>query len=307
MSAELATPTSPAAEWSIARLLAWTTEYLTRQGIDDARLSTEVLLAHALGCRRIELYTRGDVVPPPEPLNRFRDWVRRAAAREPIAYLVGEKEFFSLPFAVTRDVLIPRPETELLVECVLDHCRSAGLASPTLLDLGTGSGCLAIAVLVHLKHARAIASDRSPAALLVARQNAERHGVAERLTLLEADGLTLPEGVIPPAGVDVLMSNPPYIAASAVAGLDPEVRDYEPRAALTDEADGLSFYRMIATAGARCLAAGGVVVVEVADGQAAAVHAILEGTGGAGEFVHRRTIRDRTVGSERVLMFGARG
>lgn len=307
MSAEPATPTSPAAEWSIARLLGWTTDFLTRQGVEDPRLSTEVLLAHALRCRRIELYTRGHAVPPPEPLNRFREWVRRAAAREPIAYLVGEKEFFSLPFAVTRDVLIPRAETESLVECVLDHCRSAGLASPTLLDLGTGSGCLAIAVLVHLKEARAIASDRSPAALLVAGKNAERHGVAERLTLLEADGLTLPDGVIPPAGVDVLMSNPPYIAASALAGLDPEVREYEPRTALTDEADGLSFYRMIATAGARHLAAGGVVVVEIADGQAAAVRGILEGSNGAGGFVHRRTIRDRTVGTERVLLFGARG
>src|SRR3990172_8828927 len=151
--------------WSIGRLLSWTSDYFGRLQVVDARLASEVLLAHAAQCRRIDLYARFDSILEPERVECFRGWVRRASAHEPIAYLVGQKEFFSLSFKVTPDVLIPRAETETLVECVLDHCDKAGLAQPRLLDLGTGSGCLAIAALTHLPEATAVATDVSPAAL----------------------------------------------------------------------------------------------------------------------------------------------
>ncbi len=288
------------ASWTIGRLLSWTSEYFARCQIADPRLASEVLLAHAARCRRIDLYARFESILEPDNVDCFRGWVSRAAEHEPIAYLVGEKEFFSLPFRVTPDVLIPRPETETLVECVLDHCAKAELAHPRLLDCGTGSGCLAIAALVHLPGATAVATDVSTAALAVAKTNAERHGVADRVALVEADGIVLPEQVIPQDGFDVLMCNPPYVPASGMAGLEPTVRDYEPALALTDGGDGLSFYRMIAADTPLLLAPDAWVFVEVGDG---AAQAVLEIMTAAGNFEHRQTRRDRVVGKERVLAF----
>ncbi len=288
------------AEWTIGRLLNWTSEFLASHGVDEARLAGEVLLAHAANCRRIDLYARFDRPLDGEQLDRFREWVRRAAAREPIAYLVEEKEFFSLAFRVTPDVLVPRPETELLVECALDHCAKTGLTEPKLLDLGTGSGCIAVSVLTQLAGATAVATDVSPAALDVARFNVDRHGVADRLLLVEADRLALPDGVVPEGGFDMLLSNPPYINPDTMDGLDSTVRDFEPRIALTDGEDGLSFYRSIAADAPRLLAPGGVAMVEVADCQAAAAVEVVEATG---RFAHKETRADRVVGQERLLVF----
>ncbi len=295
------TAPTPASEtvWTVARLLAWTTEHLTRRGVGEARLASEVLLAHAAGCRRIDLYARFNDTIPPEKTAVFRELIRRAAEHEPIAYLVGEREFFSLPLAVGRGVLIPRPETETLVECVLDHLRAAGRAGARLLDLGTGSGCIAVALLKQLPEALATATDVSAAALATTEANARRHGVADRLTPLEASGLTLPAGTAPEGGFDVVVSNPPYIAESAMAGLAPTVRDHEPREALTDGADGLSFYRLLAEGAEAVLAEGGVVAVEIGADQAPAVRAIFESTGWT--LVSSR--RDRVTGRERVMMW----
>lgn len=287
-------------DWTIGRLLNWTSDYLTRHGVEDARLASEVLLAHATGCRRIDLYTWFERTVAGGQLDRFRDWVRRAAAGEPIAYIVEEKEFFSLAFRVTPDVLIPRPETEVLVECVLDHCARAGLSQPQFLDIGTGSGCIVVAVLTQLESARAVATDVSPAALTIAKLNAERHRVSDRLALVEADRLALPGEVVPESGFDVLMSNPPYVGVDGMDSLDTMVRKYEPAVALTNGGDGLSFYRSIAESGASLLAAGGVVIVEVANGQAASASEVLEKTG---KFVHRETRTDRVVGQDRVVVF----
>jgi len=262
-----------------------------------------VLLAHAAQCRRIDLYTRFDSILEPERVECFRGWVRRASAHEPIAYLVGQKEFFSLSFKVTPDVLIPRAETETLVECVIDHCGKAGLTHPRLLDLGTGTGCLAIAALVHLPAATAVATDVSAAALEVARFNAARHGVSDRLIFVEADRLALPAEVVPQDGFDILMCNPPYIPASAIAGLDAAVRDYEPSLALTDGADGVSFYRTIAADSAELLAPDAMIFVEIGDG---AAQAVVEVMTAAGNFEHRQTRKDRIVGHERVLALSRR-
>ena len=288
-----------AAPWTLGRLLSWTADFLGRQGVDDPRLSAEVLLAHAANCRRIDLYARFEKVLDADSLTRFRDSVKRAGNHEPIAYLVGEKEFFSLRFHVTPDVLIPRAETEELVACVIDLCSQAGWESPRLWDLGTGSGCIAVAVLSQLRTATCLATDASPAALEVARRNAEQHKVSDRLTIQEAHQLALPEQLNPECGFHVLMCNPPYIPAAQIATLDRAVRDFEPRSALTDEADGLSFYRVIADESSRFLADAGFVAVEIGDGMAATVTQITMSKG----FSHVQTRKDRTVGKERVLVF----
>jgi len=298
--------TEPAADptaWTIGRLLSWTADYLGRQGVAEARLATEVLLAHAASCARIELYTRFEEVPDAEVVTKFRASVKRAAAHEPIAYLVGRKEFFSLSFTVTPDVLIPRPETETLVECVIDHCRAAGKEEPQLLDLGTGSGCIAIAVLSQLPRARAVATDVSEAALAIARANAQRHGVADRVTFVCADRLDLPTELIADGGFDVVMSNPPYVAADSMSGLDANVRDYEPHVALTDGADGLSLYRDVAGGGSRMIQPDGIVVFEIAAGQGDEVRGIFESAG----WRHRATKKDRVEGHDRVLVFAQNG
>ncbi len=288
-----------AAPWTLGRLLSWTADFLGRQGVDDPRLAAEVLLAHAANCRRIDLYARFERVLDAESLTRFRESVKRAGNHEPIAYLVGEKEFFSLRFHVTPDVLIPRAETEELVACVIDLCSQAGWESPRLWDLGTGSGCIAIAVLSQLANATCLATDASPAALEITRRNADRHKVADRMAVEEANGLSLPEALKPEGGFHVLMCNPPYIPAAQIATLDRAVRDFEPRGALTDEADGLSFYRAIADESSRFLADAGYVAVEIGDGTAAAVTQIMTSKG----FGHVQTRKDRTVGKERVLVF----
>lgn len=292
-----------ATPWTIGRLLSWTAEFLGRQGVDDPRLSAEVLLAHAAKCRRIDLYARFDRELEPDALAQFRDLVKRAGTHEPIAHLVGEKEFFSLRLDVSPDVLIPRTETEELVEAALDLCRQLAWESPRLWDLGTGSGCLAVAILKNLTGATCLATDVSAPALEIAKTNAVRHNVAGRATFVQAGGLHLSGEVVPEGGFHLILSNPPYIPAARIATLDRAVRDFEPRLALTDEADGLSFYRMIADESSRFLADDGHIVVEVGDGAAAAVTQLMTGRG----WVHVRTRRDRTVGQERVLVFRKQG
>lgn len=293
-------PTTNDAPWTIARLLTWTTEFLTRQGVDDPRLASEVLLANAAGWRRIDLYARFEKTLDPEPLAKFRAWVKRAADHEPIAYLVGQREFFSLPFSVSADVLIPRPESETLVEALVDQASKSGWAEPRILDVGTGSGCLIIAALVQLKTARGVGSDVSEAALSIARGNAERNRIADRVEFVLADRLALPAGFVPEGGFQAIVCNPPYIPQESVATLDRAVKDFEPGLALTDGGDGLSFYRNLAAEGSELLAPDGRVVVEVADGQATAVAQIMTAKG---VFALQRVRKDAVVGQERALVF----
>ena len=165
-------PDASETSWTNGRLLTWTTEYLTRHEVDEARLCAELLLAHAAGCRRIDLYARFGDVPASDVRDRFRELVRRAARHEPPAYLTGEKEFFSLAFEVGSGVLIPRPETETLVEAVVDHYGAKGLLNPRFLDVGTGSGCIAVAVLKQIPDASGWATDVCDVALRFARRNA---------------------------------------------------------------------------------------------------------------------------------------
>ena len=227
--------------WTVARLLGWTQQFLQRSGIESPRLCAEILLAHAMQCERLRLYTRFEEVPGGDVRERFRELVQKAAGGHPIAYLTGTKEFFSLAFEVSPDVLIPRPETEILVERAISLLRKTPEPAPTILDLGTGSGCIAISLAKHLPHARLAASDNSEAARAVARRNAERHGVAERIEFRCGD-LFAPwdDGPL----FDVVVCNPPYVA-TAGAPVDASVRDFEPHAALFAGPDGLDVIRRL--------------------------------------------------------------
>ena len=228
--------------WTVGRLLQWTADYLKEHGSDSPRLDAEVLLAEALGRQRIELYTAFDEVPGDGPRSAFRELVRRRAEGTPVAYLVGRREFYSLSFRVTPDVLIPRPETELLVVAALDLAKTKGEGSDSLnlkspisnqqifiADVGTGSGIIAVCLAKHLPHCRVTAIDVSRAALDVATGNAKQHGVADRIEFIESD---LFAAVPPERRFDFIVSNPPYVAEAEMQRLAPDVRKFEPRVAL---------------------------------------------------------------------------
>ncbi len=284
--------------WTIGRLLQWTTGWLTRHGIDQPRLAAELLIAHAFGCRKIELYTRFDVAASPDQLAALRALVQKAAEHAPVACLIGRKEFYSLEFEVTPDVLIPRPETETLVQKTIDLCRARPDTPARILDLGTGSGCIAISIARYVPTAAVTAADISAAAIDVARRNAERHGLAARIRFCMADWLDLAAEDVPPGGFDLIVSNPPYIAAAECDTLPRNVRDYEPRIALDGGADGLAFYRRLATGYEGRLRYGGEILVEVGAGQRDAVVGIFTAQG---RFVHAGTYRDPTDPHDRVI------
>ena len=222
--------------WTVGRLLQWTAQYLKERGSDSPRLDAEVLLAHARGCRRIELYTAYDQEPSEKERTAFRELVRRRAEGAPVAYLVGEREFYSLPFRVTADVLIPRPETELLVIRLLDLAGARKNGPLRICDVGTGSGVIAVCVAKHLPQAWVTALDISLKALDVARENAQRHGVAQRIAFVASDLFSaLPAGEL----FDFVVSNPPYVTTREMTELPPDVRNHEPRQALDAGETGL--------------------------------------------------------------------
>jgi len=287
------------AAWTVKRLLAWTTEHFVRHQLDEPRLAAEILLAQALNCDRIALYTRFDRQPDPDQLGRFRENVKKAAAHTPIAYLVGQKEFFSLIFTVSPAVLVPRPETELLVQQVIEMGRAAG-GPIDILDVGVGSGCIAVTVAKNLPACRVVATDISPEAINVARTNAERLGVVDRIRFVEADRLKVPDELRPEMGFDLIVSNPPYVGVGEMASLPANVRDHEPRAAVTDESDGLSFYRDFANGSSRLLKPGGVMLLEIADGQCDSVTRLFNESGA---FQPDGVWRDVGGGHPRVLRF----
>lgn len=263
--------TAPAA-WTIKALLSWTTDYLHKKGVEprEARLEAQVLLGHVLSCPRIELVARSDEEPTDDQKAGFKDLIRRRVDGWPVAYLVGRREFYLLTFEVSPAVLIPRPDTETLVLEALRLLK--GRPGPRVLDLGTGSGCIAVSLAYQCKGATVAAVDVSPDALEVARRNAARHGVADRVAFHRGD-LFAP--LAAGAAFDLIVSNPPYVTPAELAGLAPEVRDHEPRVALDGGPDGLAFYRRIAADAGRFLAPGGVVLVEVGWTQDAAVRALF--------------------------------
>jgi release factor glutamine methyltransferase len=278
---------TPDAPWTVRRVLDWTIGYLREQGSESPRLDAEVLLAHARGCKRIQLYTDYDSVLPDDVRARMRALVKRRAACEPVAYLVGHREFFSLEFEVNRDVLIPRPDTETLVVEALDRLK--GHERPRVLDLGTGSGCIAVAIAVNHRSAAVTAIDASDAALAVAAGNARRHAVADRIEFRQGD-LFAP--VMHDEPFDVIVSNPPYVPAAEIERLAPDVRDHEPRTALDGGVDGLDVVRRIIGEAAPHLVTGGWLLLECSPEQTTQVAELLTAAGFA-EVVVRQDLAGR--------------
>jgi release factor glutamine methyltransferase len=262
--------------WNILRVLTWIVERFAKADLRSARLDAEVLLAHALAIERIRLYMDHDKPLAAPELTRVRDSVRRRLAGEPVAYITGAREFWSLPFTVSRAVLVPRPETEILVELALELIRRRqwGPPSPIIVDVGTGSGAIAVACGRELPGATIVGVDRDAAALEVARQNAASLGV--ELALLEGDLLA---PLAPDLRPDLVVSNPPYVASGDLSRLAPEVRDWEPRQALDGGVDGLEVIRRLVPQAIARLAPGGWLALEVGEGQASAVRALLEAQG----------------------------
>ncbi|MEE9131038.1 MAG: peptide chain release factor N(5)-glutamine methyltransferase [Phycisphaerales bacterium] len=265
-------PQQTEAPWTTRRLLGWITEYVGSKGIESPRLVAEMLLAHVIGCERMRLYMEVDRPASPLELMALRELVARAAKHEPVQYLVGHAWFFGREFQIDKRVLIPRPCTETLVEHVLQHRRAApGHANPIIADIGTGSGCIAISLALHIAHAKVIATDESPAALDLARVNAQRHHVADQIEFRLGRDLQPFTGGSPRAEIDVICSNPPYICDAEWAEVESNVRDFEPMAALRGGADGLDVIRVLIAEAGRLLRPGGQLVVEIAHSQREAV------------------------------------
>jgi release factor glutamine methyltransferase len=256
------------APWTVGRLLQWTADYLKSHGSESPRLDAEVLLAKSLGCQRIQLYTAFDNEPGEDVRAAFRELVRRRAEGAPVAYLVGHREFYSLDFRVTPDVLIPRPETELLVIALMDLAKTrpggTGLASGThamaIADVGTGSGIIAVCAAKHLPGCRVTAIDTSPAALEVAKSNAQKHGVVERIDFVKSD---LFASVAPEKQFDFILSNPPYVATSEMQSLSPDVKNFEPHSALLAGPRGTEVIEALIPQSAERLNPGGYLIMEI--------------------------------------------
>ncbi|MFH1851104.1 MAG: peptide chain release factor N(5)-glutamine methyltransferase [Candidatus Neomarinimicrobiota bacterium] len=244
--------------WRVIDLINWGTDYFRRPGFEQPRREIEWLLGEFLNCKRLDLYLRFEEPFTAEMLTRFRGWVKRRINHEPLQYISGKTEFYGLPFAVNPAVLIPRPETERLVALALELIRS--LDRPRILDVGTGSGCIAIALTHEYPVSEIVAVDISERALELARSNAAANGVAVEfaaLDILQAQ----------PAGkFDLLISNPPYVTPAELAQLQPEVASHEPQSALTDGADGLVFYRRFRDIAGEIINPGGWLVLEVGRG-----------------------------------------
>jgi release factor glutamine methyltransferase len=314
---------STAEVWTVGRLLTWTTDYLKNHGAENPRLDAEVLLGMALGCQRIQLYVMFDDVPPEDRRTKFRELVKRRAEGTPVAYLVEQREFYSLEFRVTPDVLIPRPETELIVVAVLDLAKGKGktmgsgqwavdsksaivassdlqssisdlsspnpqslIPNPLICDLGTGSGILAVTLAKHLPGSRVTAVDISPAALRIAQENARKHSVADRVAFVESDLLA---AVPSEQKFDVIVSNPPYVTEAEYEKLPADVRKFEPRTALVAGPKGTEIIERLIPQAAEHLRPGGHLLIEISPMIHDAARQLLESDG---RFDACETIKD---------------
>ena len=274
---------------TVLEVIQKSTEFLTKKGVESPRLQTELLLAHLLKLPRMRIYLSFERVLTQAELDDFRQLIMRRGCHEPLQHIVGSTSFCGLEMTVDQRVLIPRPETEVLAELAwqflnqlstpidrdqaLNSDRSrAGSQPSTALDFGTGSGCLAIALAVKCPTARVRAIDVSPEALAVAKENAARHNVTDRIKFLPGDSFSaLPDKT----QFDLIVSNPPYIPSAEIATLQPEVRDYDPRCALDGGPDGLDFFRRLTAEAGAFLKPGGRAMLEFGDGQADAIRKIF--------------------------------
>lgn len=255
--------------WTILKVLTWTRDYLAEKGVENSRLESEWLLCEVLSLDRVGLYVNFDKPLTASELTACRAFVGRRARREPLQYILGSQDFFGLDFEVSPGVLIPRHDTESLVQEAVNRCPSRA----AILDIGVGSGCIAVALAKTCPDAHVYGVDPSPKALELAQKNADRHGVT--VTFVQGSLFEPFEG----QKFDLIVSNPPYIPTAEIAGLQPEVRDYEPREALDGGTDGLDFYRRIIPVAPSCLEKGGWLLLEVGVGEAPEVLKIFEATG----------------------------
>lgn len=250
-----------------------TADFLAKRGVESARLNAELLLAHQLKLPRMKLYLNFERVLTTAETDGLRELVKRRGNREPLQHIIGSTSFCGCEIAVNRHALVPRPETEQLAELGWKFLSNLNSQPSTALDFGTGTGCIAIALAVKCPGAKITALDLSADALALAKQNAETNKVAERIEFLHGDGFA---ALANKAQFDIIISNPPYIASAEIGTLQPEVRDFDPHAALDGGADGLDFYRRLAKEASAFLKPGGKIMVEFGDGQAEDIKKIFE-------------------------------
>lgn len=281
--------------WTIGRILKWTEQYFKDKGIESPRLDAEVLLAHVLEKQRIYLYVHFDEPLQPGELAAYREMIKKRVLRVPVAQILGEKEFMGLTFKVTADTLVPRPDTEILVQAAVDRLRAmAGEEPLRFADIGTGSGAICLSVLHYLADTVADTVDISPAARAVAEENAASLGLADRVTFHTGDLLQPLSGI----SFAAILSNPPYIPEADIAKLAPEVRLKEPHTALSGGQDGLDFYRRLANEAPAMLVPGGFTAFEVGIHQAGDVADLLK----ANPLIGRTEILPDYAGIDRVVV-----
>jgi release factor glutamine methyltransferase len=254
---------------NIKELLNRSDQFLAERGIESSRLDVEVLMADLLDMERINLYVKYDYPLKNNEIDKYREMIKKRAQRTPVAYITEKKEFMSLEFKVTEGVLIPRPDTENLVEAVIEHCSQNEIKNPQIIDVGTGSGAIAVSLAHYIEDAKVVGVDISPSALKIARHNMEKHKLSERMSILKSDLLTefIKREI---KGIDIIVSNPPYIAKAEMDELSPEVKK-EPKTALEAGEDGLDYYRSLIPQSEKIIKNGGKIFLEIGYQQAEAV------------------------------------
>lgn len=262
--------------WTSSRLLTWSVERLIKAGVNSARLEAEILLAKAIHGRRLDVYLEPHRILNLQELCEHQNFIKRRLSREPISYILGQREFWSLDFKVTPEVLVPRPETEVLIELLIEiHGNLPIDGSPHILDIGTGSGNIAVAVAKEIPDSRITAVDVSPAALAIALENSRLHNVSGQIEFVQSNLFEKVTGQF-----DYILSNPPYIASREIAELMPDVRDYEPQLALNGGEDGLDYYKHIIPGAWERLKDDGVLIMEIGMDQAMDIRCLMDQHGG---------------------------
>lgn len=276
--------------WTVTKLLDWTTEYFKKHGIEWPHLEAEILLSHTLAVPRIQLYVQFERILKDDELAKYKALILRRSKHEPIAYITGHQPFMSLDFEVNPSVLIPRPETEKLVEIGIETGKL--IEKPEIADIGVGSGSIAVSLAKYLPKAKIVGVDSSKEALEVAKRNAEKVGVADRCEFIHGDLFEPIKG----RAFDIIVSNPPYIKSADIPTLQPEIKDFEPREALDGGEDGLKFFREIADKAKNHLKENGKLLLEIGFGQGDQIKALLLKAG-----FTEITITKDTSGIERVI------
>lgn len=283
--------------WTVLRVLEWTQKHLREKGIPKSRLESELLLSHTLGCDRVGLYLNYDMILSPGELKRFRGVLERRIGGEPLQYITGYQEFWSIRFKVSPAVLIPRPDTEILVEEALRLIDLEGWQEPKIVEVGTGCGAIAISIARSVFSAKVMATEVSWEAIALARENAIAQNVGSRICFVQGDMMSFVklgmEGIF-----DLIISNPPYIKTADIGTLQPEIREFEPRKAIDGGPEGLDFYKRLFGDASPWLRKGGWLIIEIGADQGTDVLRLTEQMGG---FKHTRIVPDYSGRSRAVI------